>query len=306
MIGFSLGKGDGVVGACKETERSGVFGLNELNDGIGWGVTGRCHSPQGAGVAGHSRNGIAVSGFSEAAFGVVGRSESHIGVWGIGRQVGVRGEGTGAAVLGFSPTGHGVIGIAPNNASFAGSFSGNVLVTGSLTVLGAKAAAVRINDGSYRRLYSMESPESWFEDFGEASLKNGKAVVRIAKDFIACIRRGQYHVFLTAYEDCAGLYVRRRGGTSFEVRELNGGKRSLRFSYRVAAKRKDVEGKRLERVRIPRTPEFERESRSDGSRQPPTPPDREMLRDMMGRAAAYVRQGSKVARTTGGAKKNRL
>ena len=46
-------------------------------------------------------------------------------------------------------------------------------------------AAVSHPDGSHRLLYSLESPESWFEDFGEARLVDGKAEVRLDPDFAA-------------------------------------------------------------------------------------------------------------------------
>jgi len=39
--------------------------------------------------------------------------------------------------------------------------------------------------------------------------------------------------------------------TGFEVRELQGGASTLAFSYRVVAKRKDIAGPRLEKVRLP-------------------------------------------------------
>ena len=46
---------------------------------------------------------------------------------------------------------------------------------GPLTVFGqnAKSAAVPHPDGSHRRLYCLEAPESLFEDFGRAHLRAG-------------------------------------------------------------------------------------------------------------------------------------
>src|SRR5437660_330354 len=128
-----------------------------------------------------NRGGIGVAGFSNTGTAVIGRTGGMVGVYGIGPNIGVEGEGRGVGVLGFSSTGHGVIGIAPTRGKFAGSFSGDVQITGSLTVFGAapKSAAVRTGKNEYRRLYSMESPESWFEDFGEGSLRSGRATMRI-------------------------------------------------------------------------------------------------------------------------------
>jgi len=90
----------------------------------------------------------------------------------------------------------------------------------------------------------MESPEHWFEDFGTAKLKRGRAVVKLDADFGKVIKRGDYHVFFTPRGDCRGLYVRSQGGASFEVRELAGGKSSVAFSYRIVGRRKDIGGHR--------------------------------------------------------------
>ena len=48
-----------------------------------------------------------------------------------------------------------------------------MLIEGDLAVTGVKGAVVPHEDGSHRLLCAIESPESWFEDFGEAALKDG-------------------------------------------------------------------------------------------------------------------------------------
>jgi hypothetical protein len=171
--------------------------------------------------------------------------------------MGIQTEGGVAGALAHSLTGHGVIGIAHTRGKYAGAFSGDVLVSGSLTVLGAgaKSAAVRVGKGEYRRLYTMESPESWFEDFGEGSLRRGRATVRLPADFAPLVHTNGYHVFVTPHGDCRGLCVSSRTRAQFEVRELNGGRSSVGFSYRIVAKRRDIPGKRLEKVRLPDLPE---------------------------------------------------
>jgi hypothetical protein len=97
-------------------------------------------------------------------------------------------------------------------------------------------------DGTQRVLYCMESPDLWFEDFGAAKLKRGRAVVQLDPDFTKVIKRGDYKVFLTPEGDCRGLYTRRRSAASFEVRELMGGKSSIAFSYRIVGRRKGHQG----------------------------------------------------------------
>ena len=89
-------------------------------------------------------------------------------------------------------------------------------------------------------MHCMESPEHWFEDFGTARLKQGRAVVKLDADFAKTIKAGDYRVFLTPEGDCGGLYIRNRRSASFEVRELQGGASSVTFSYRIVGRRKDI------------------------------------------------------------------
>jgi hypothetical protein len=93
-------------------------------------------------------------------------------------------------------------------------------------------------------LHCIESPEHWFEDFGTAKLQRGGAIVKLDADFAKVIKRRDYRVFLTPEGDCRGLYVRRKGAASFEVRELMGGSSSVAFSYRIVGRRKDIRAHR--------------------------------------------------------------
>ena len=66
-------------------------------------------------------------------------------------------------------------------------------VNGNFTVVnGAKHVAVPFPDGSHRVLYCMESPENWFEDFGEAKLVKGKTQVKLPRDFAGTIKTDSY------------------------------------------------------------------------------------------------------------------
>ncbi len=208
-----------------------------------------------AGVAGRSLLGIGVDGISRTNFGVRGMTMSN--------------AISGAGVMGIGSPGHGVVGIARQTATtpvvpppfvqggplFAGLFFGNVQVQGDFTVTGNKSAVVPLRDGTHRRLYCVESPEAWFEDFGTGELVKGRAVIAIEPTFARLIAGKDHHVFLTPEGDCKGLYVKRKGSTSFEVRELQKGTSSIGFSYRIVARRRDVQGKRLEVVELGHVPE---------------------------------------------------
>jgi hypothetical protein len=265
---------DGTVGVSDANGKSGVFGFNSKREGLAFGVFGRCDSAQGSGISGRNDStGDAVSGFSSKGVGVSGsgkvgvRGESaeaivagRVGVLGTckGLGVGVHGISKGLAGVGVraESTDGGIALFAEDkgNAGLAGFFRGDVRVAGNFIVFGSKSAAVPHPDGSHRLLYCVESPESWFEDFGEGRLVDGKAEVRLDPDFAAVIKSNKYHVFVTPYGNSNGLYVTHRNSNGFRVQEQNGGRSRLTFSYRVVAKRKGIKAERLARVTLPEHP----------------------------------------------------
>jgi len=115
-------------------------------------------------------------------------------------------------------------------------------------------AAVPHPDGSHRRLYCLESPESWFEDFGKGTLDCGQANVTFDPDFAAVVDLDDYHVFLTPYgRRDVFLSVTEQTPAGFRV-EAQDETAIGRFSWRVVAKRKDIVGERLATVTIPPAP----------------------------------------------------
>ena len=242
----------GVIGSSDQ--HAGVVGTSNRV-----GVYAYCGTPDpesgaaGNAVEGHSVSGTGVLGVAGAQgpvpsgvkiAGVVGSSDQQAGVIGTSNVVGVYGY---CGNTDPTKSGFGVYAQAdrafPYN--YAGFFLGSVVITGDLTLQDATVAAkiknaiVPFPDGTKRVLHCMESPEHWFEDFGEAKLKRGRAIVKLDADFAKVIKRGDYKVFVTPEGDCRGLYVRKSAG-SFEVRELEGGTSSVAFSYRIIGRRKDI------------------------------------------------------------------
>ena len=216
--------------------------------------------PSKVGVLGESNTGVGVQGHAFKDTGVLGRSVSGIGVkaesdgaYGVFASApegfGVNGEGV-YGVRGASPSGFGVFGKCPKG--YAGYFEGNVLIKGDLTKTGiGSSVAVRFPDRSFRRLCSIESPESWFEDFGEGKLVKGKAEVKIDPDFAKTVNlKTRYHVFVTPHSTkISALAVVARLPGRFRVEHPGGA--SGTFSYRVVAKRGDIRVRRLERMKMP-------------------------------------------------------
>lgn len=117
---------------------------------------------------------------------------------------------------------------------------------GNLDCTGTKSAVVSV-DAEARKLYAIESPEVWFEDFGSAALVGGAATVTLDSLFAKTVNAGvDYHVFLTPLGDCNGLYVSAKGPGGFEVHELGGGASDVAFDYRIVAKRTGYEDVRLD------------------------------------------------------------
>jgi hypothetical protein len=102
----------------------------------------------------------------------------------------------------------------------------------------------------------MESPESWFEEFGSGQLSGGSATVTLEPGFAGVVKGDSYHIFLTPRGESKGwLYVGKQSPGSFTVQEAGGGTSAIGFSYRVVAKRKDIAGVRLEPVDEPALPD---------------------------------------------------
>jgi hypothetical protein len=174
----------------------------------------------------------------------------------VSASFGVLGESTtGIGVIGRSDGGTGVFGSAnANSGGLAGRFIGPVLIEGDLSVTGVKGALMPHSDGSHRLFCAIESPESWFEDFGETEVVNGKAEVQFDPDFAEFIDTSAYHVFLSPYGDSNGLYVADRTANGFLVQEQKGGTSNLAFSYRIVAKRKDIAPTRSAKIGVSAPP----------------------------------------------------
>jgi hypothetical protein len=142
--------------------------------------------------------------------------------------------------------GDGFAGVFESNGSSTGK---GVLIqtkggAGLQVVNGSKNAVVSTPSGS-KALYTEESTEVWFTDYGFGELERGRARILLDPAFAQTINPDEpYHVFVQSYGD-AELYVRGRTPLGFEV-ALRAGDPNTEFSYRIVAKRLNFEGKRLE------------------------------------------------------------
>ncbi len=111
---------------------------------------------------------------------------------------------------------------------------------------GTKNAVVATSNGA-RLLYTEESSQVWFADYGFGRLQDGQAIIAIDSLFAQTVNLDKpYHVFVQAYGD-AEVYVTNRTRTGFEVR-MRDGDPNAEFSYRLVALRRGFENRRLERA----------------------------------------------------------
>ena len=288
----TTGAVSGVYGRSNSASGYGVYGEASATTGTNYGVYGQSNSPVGRGAFGWA---TATTGF---AYGVFGQSEATdgTGVFGLGSAA--TGNARGVYGSSISTSGMGVVGVAnattgstngvfgqANSPSgiavhgFATATTGTnfgvygqsdstsgygVYYSGGLAGTGTKSAIVETDDYGWRHLYAVESPQNWFEDFGQATLAAGEAVVPIEPIFAQTVNLDlPYHVFLTPMGQCA-LYVADKSPSSFTVRALEGAGCEITFDYRIIAPRLDYEDLRLKPAQDPET---------IAASVPPAPPD---------------------------------
>jgi hypothetical protein len=133
---------------------------------------------------------------------------------------------------------------------FAGTTKGIRITTnaggaGLQVVNGTKNAVVGTTTGA-RALYTEESSEVWFTEYGFGRTEHGRARILIDPTFAQTINPDEpYHVFLEEYGD-AQLYVAERTPLGFIVQSHGGA--DIEFSYRIVARRRGYETTRLERA----------------------------------------------------------
>jgi len=234
--------GSGVFGARNGAGLAGVLGVNASD---GTGVYGG--SDSGTGIEGHSVSGDGILGFSSGNL-----------------KYSLAGSGSGQAhgLIGFSVNQFGVAGINQRGTNYAGFFSGGeaanpgVLIDGTLIATGVKSQAVPTGRDGMRKLYAVEATQPLFEDFGSARLENGRAEVRLDPVFAATVNTGiRYQVFLTPRSaETTGLAVVAQDAGGFTVQEIQGGRGSYEFDYRVMARVRGHEQTRLEPFTRPPVP----------------------------------------------------
>ena len=218
----------GVEGYSASVEGIGVYGQKEFGSGTGAGAFGNAAVWADTGVTG-AWGLLATEDDGNAAF-ILNNSINY------STAVINNEEGSDASAF--------VLDVSSGYGGFC-----NFYADGSLHCNGFLSNQVPGKNGRDLSLYTMQSTENWFEDFGSAQLSHGSTAISLDPTFLETVNTAvDYHVFLTPNGDCKGLYVANKSASGFEVRELGGGASSVSFDYRIVARRKGYENIRLAEV----------------------------------------------------------
>jgi len=136
----------------------------------------------------------------------------------------------------------------------AGSGNPGLGTNADFDCFGTKSAVVPTGSYGYRKMYCEEATEIWFTDYGSAKLSNGRCIVELDPVFLQTVtidNNNPVKVFIQMTDECPnGVYVK-KGKTTFEVIEQNGGNSSASFDYRIVAKRRGFETRRLTHIEEP-------------------------------------------------------
>jgi hypothetical protein len=244
---------------------AGVSGQDGTGLGSSSGVLGS--STVGAGVYGEATStgtGVfATSAGGNALYGLISGTQLGTGAIIGDDETSMQGVYANAGVFGYSPSGDGVKGLtysgtavtalAENSGGYTidayGDFSGggyvdadalgNVYASGKIYTAGScNAGCAKTKDGDHRVLsYTPRESLPSMEDTGESRVVDGHAYVRIDPALANVIDEGaEFSVFITPEGDCRGLYVTQKSSAGFAVREMQGGRSTLAFAYRIVAK----------------------------------------------------------------------
>jgi hypothetical protein len=271
--GYALTLDSEYMGLSSTGSYYGVQAIADSGSNWGYGVYAQTNASDGYGVLGLA---TASTGY---AVGVHGSSSANNGYGGQFESSGLGATTTTAGVYGRSlgDAAYGVIGVNTSNGSGVGawSYTGHIYQgysgsypVGTLQFYVTHAGEVHAN-GPYvqfkatggqpvehRAVYGMTSAEAWTEDFGRATLKNGTATVTIDPAFAETVNLAlEYHIYLTPI--CGDLIVLAVTGQQpdlFTVKgaTLDGKASGCAFDYRIVARQRGYEGRRLEKVDPPK------------------------------------------------------
>ncbi len=258
-------KNDGLDSKTSATGKSGLYGETDSTSG-GYGVSAKNTSSAGVAIFGAGNAGVGVSATSTGGNAALKAAASGHGGHGaeinsstsvgailgsganskngistelsaggapgaiiggpeIGAEITSGEDGVPLLVQGTSESGGGEVTIDSTGSINA---TGNIIYGGTLMNDGVTRSGLTVS------AYSTRTTQTSVEDSGTALLVKGTAVIALDPLFAQSLDlRTPYRVFLTPDADSHGLYVAQKTATAFVVREMQGGRGSYAFDYRV-------------------------------------------------------------------------
>ena len=119
---------------------------------------------------------------------------------------------------------------------WSGTTQYKILGTGTVSTTAENVNGERVT------LHCTEAPEIYFEDYGQGQLVNGRVHIAIDPTIAKNITVNEKHplrVFIQLEDECNGVFVTNKTGSSFDVVELASGHSNAKFQYRIVGNRAD-------------------------------------------------------------------
>ncbi|MGE5402071.1 MAG: hypothetical protein ACM3S2_16865 [Ignavibacteriales bacterium] len=254
-------KGFGVNGQTEDSLTAGVRGFNRSDNGTGIVALGNnIPSPK---VIGNG-SGLSANGREAGAFaigrdflsgtGVVASGNDLSVLTGTRNGAGVNGNGTGFGVTGFAASDSALT--VTSSGKWGGYFDNTLSSSGyayiggrinntdfGIVTPGANATVINGKNGESSLMFAPAATEVLLQDYGTGKLEKGTAHILLDPVFSEMIFTDEANpikVFVQVEGECNGVFVTNKSKEGFEVKELNGGKSGVSFSWQVVAKRMDL------------------------------------------------------------------
>jgi hypothetical protein len=235
-----LGSSNG-AGGVYPTIGAGVAGYGGDGHGIS-GITGN-GAPNNAAHNGHSAGSFSLDSDANPA---TSNSSSFVKIAGKDEQSVPDIAAPSRRIL---YGGYFVSGIASQTYAYVGlkyNHNNDATATGGTDykIVGNGAVSTLIPDEDFnpRIMFCPEAPEVLFEDYGIGTLKNGEIYIELDKIVSKSLKIDEKHplkVFIQLEGECNGVFVSEKTSKGFKVKELNGGKNNISFSWHIVGNRAD-------------------------------------------------------------------
>ncbi len=221
--------GYGVYGENDQNHASGIYGASFNN--YGYGVHGFGPGSNGIGVYGTGATGIEAVTVGSATTGINATTTDGVPLY---ADFDFSSATYGGPIEAYNNIGSTEVSIDYYNGTTTYKIVGN----------GAVSTIVKNTKGDNVVLHAPETPEVYFEDYGEGQLVNGIAHITLDSTFAQTVTINDKHplrvfIQLEENENCKGVITKNKTATGFDVVELNGGTSNTPFEWHIVCNRAD-------------------------------------------------------------------